>query len=194
MTRFASAIIFFLLSPATVNGFQFDSWTSGISVREAMAIARDKDIPILKEGIVSINKHFNPDVMKYVATAHEFYYNADLLGEHAKVNLTFTPESKFLSRVKIQWSPPFKDRSFRIKLFQLLTDKYGTDAKKDKQLFFKTFSWKIDNTNRVSTRTGRSAILVEYVDLIAHGQEQKELKKRQQEIWRQSKDKDASKF
>lgn len=64
-----------------------------------MAIARDKDIPILKDGIISVNKHFDPNVMKYVDTEHEFYYQADLLGEHAKVYLIFTPESKFLSTI-----------------------------------------------------------------------------------------------
>lgn len=55
-----------------------------MSVREAMAVAQDKDIPILKEGLVSVNKHFNPDVMKYVGAASEFYYHADLLGNMQK--------------------------------------------------------------------------------------------------------------
>jgi hypothetical protein len=31
------------------NAFQFDSWTSGMSLRQAIALAQDKDIPILKE-------------------------------------------------------------------------------------------------------------------------------------------------
>lgn len=59
-------------------------------------------------------------------------------------------------------SGPFKDRSFQTKRFQLLTA-----------------AWAIDKTNRVSMRTGENAILVEYVDMIAHEQEQKESKKRQ---------------
>jgi len=194
MTKFASALIFFLLSPATVSAFQFDSWRSGISVREAMAIARDKDIPIVKDGIISVNKHFDPNVMKYADTAYEFYYNTDLLGEHAKVYLIFTPESKFLSTIKIQWNAPFKDRSFQTKLFQLLTGKYGNYARKERQIFYETSTWTIDKTNRVSMRTGGNAIVAEYVDMIAYEQGQKESKKRQQENWRQSKDKDAIKF
>jgi hypothetical protein len=58
-------------------------------------------------------------------------------------------------------SGPFKDRSFQTKRFQLLTA-----------------AWTIHKTNRVSMRTGKNAILVEYVDMIAHEQEQKESKKR----------------
>jgi hypothetical protein len=60
-------------------------------------------------------------------------------------------------------SGPFKDRSFQTKRFQLLTA-----------------AWAIDKTNRVSMRTEGNAILVEYVDMIAHEQEQKESKKRQE--------------
>ena len=194
MTRFASALIVFFLSPATVSAFQFDSWRSGMSVREAMAVAQDKDIPIVKDGIISVNKHFDQKVMKYVDTAYEFYYHADLLGEHAKVNLIFTPESKFLSTIKIQWFAPFKDRSFQTKLFQLLTGKYGNYAKKERQIFYEISTWTIDKTNRVSMRTGRNAILAEYLDMIAYEQGQKESKKRQEENWRKSKDNDASKF
>jgi hypothetical protein len=69
-----------------------------------MAIAQEKDIFILRGGLISGGKHFNPDVStKYLDTAHEFYYNSDLLGKRAKINLIFTPESKFLSTVRIQW-------------------------------------------------------------------------------------------
>ena len=74
-------------------------------------------------------------------------------------------------------SGPFKDRSFQTKRFQLLTA-----------------AWAIDKTNRVSMRTGENAILVDYVDMIAHEQEQKESKKRQEKNWRQSKDHETSNF
>jgi hypothetical protein len=43
-------------------------------------------------------------------------------------------------------------------------------------------------------RTGGNAIVAEYLDMIAYEQGQKESKKRQQENWRQSTDKDASEF
>ncbi|MGE5212578.1 MAG: hypothetical protein ACM3NN_02665 [Nitrospirota bacterium] len=194
MATLASVLILFLLTPATANAFQFDSWRSGMSVREAMAVAQDKDIPILREGVISMNKHFDASVMNHIATANEFYYRADLLGEPAKVNLTFTPASKFLSTINVHWNAPFKDRAFQTKLFQLLTGKYGNYAKRERQIFFETSTWAIDKTNRVSMRTGGNSILVEYLDTIAYEQAQKEAKKKQDENWRQSKDKDASKF
>ncbi len=194
MRRFFLSLLFLLLTSASSNAFQFDSWRSGMSVREAMAVAQDKDIPIVKDGIISVNKHFDQKVMKYVDTAYEFYYHADLLGEHAKVNLIFTPVSKFLSTIKIQWGAPFKDRSFQTKLFQLLTGKYGNYAKKERQIFYETSTWTIDKTNRVSMHTGGNAILADYVDMTADEQGQKESKKKQEENWRQSTDKDAGKF
>jgi hypothetical protein len=99
-----------------------------------------------------------------------------------------------LSSVKIQWNAPFKGRAFQTKVFQLLTSKYGNYAKREKQIFFETSTWAIDKKNGVSMRTGGNSITVEYVDTIAHEQGQKESKNRQEENWRQSKDKDASKF
>ncbi len=165
-----------------------------MSVREAMAVAQDKDIPILKDGIVSVNKHFDQKVMQFADTANEFYYNAELLGEHARINLLFTPESKFLSSLKIQWGAPFKDRSFQTKLVELLSGKYGNQPKKERQIFFRTSTWTIDKTNVVSMRTGGNSILVEYVDLIAYQQGQKESKKRQDQNWQHATNKDASKF
>jgi hypothetical protein len=194
MRRFFLSLLFLLLTSASSNAFQFDSWRLGMSVREAMAVAQDKDIPIVKDGIISVNKHFDQKVMKYVDTANDFYYRADLLDEHAKVNLIFTPESKFLSTIKIQWRAPFKDRAFQTKLFQLLTGKYGSYAKKQRQIFYEISTWTIDKTNWVSMRTGGNAILAEYLDMTAYEQGQKESKKRQEENWRQSKDKDAGKF
>ena len=110
------------------------------------------------------------------------------------MNLLFTPKSKFLSTVKIQWGAPFNDRSFQTKLFPLLTGNYGNYAKKDRQIFYETSTWAIDKTNLVSMRTGGNAILAEYVDRVAYEQGQKESKKRQEKNRRQSKDKDASKF
>jgi hypothetical protein len=86
MTRVAPFLLLIQVIPMVAYAFQFDMWTSGISSREAMAMARNKNIPIIREGIVSINKHFDPNVsMKYIDTAHEFYYRANLLGETQKL-------------------------------------------------------------------------------------------------------------
>jgi hypothetical protein len=130
--------------------------------------------------------------MKYVNAAYEFYYQADLLGEHAKVNLTFTPQSKFLSTVKILWNAPFKDRAFQTKLIQLLTGNYGNYAKRGKQYFSKPLPGRSTKPIACPMRTGGNSSLVEYLDMTAHEQGQKESKKRQEENWRQSKD--ARKF
>lgn len=166
-----------------------------MSSREAMAIARDKDIPVIREGLVSIIKHFDPSTStKYIDSAHEFYYNSSLLGENAKTNLIFTPESKVLSTVRIQWTGVSNKDGFRQVVFETLKSKYGNHVKKEKQIFFETLFWAIDKTNQVSMKTSANQILVEYIDLTAHEIGQKELRVRKDEIRHDAKSKDASKF
>ena len=170
-------------------------WTSGISSREAMAIARDKDIPVVKAGIATINKHFDPKASsKYIDSAHEFYYKTILLGENAKTNLVFTPESKFLSAVQIQWAGVSNKDGFKQVVFDMLKSKYGNYIKKDKQIFFETFFWPIDKTNQVSMKTSASQISVEYLDRSVHELGQNEVKIKKDENRRDAKSKDAGKF
>jgi len=82
MKQFAPRLILLQLIPTAAYAFQFDVWTSGMSGREVMAIARDTDIPIIREGLVSVNKHSYPNASThYIDSAHEFYYKTNLLGE-----------------------------------------------------------------------------------------------------------------
>jgi hypothetical protein len=45
--------------------------------------------------MITVNKRFHPQVRKY-SDATDFYYNTNLLGHFAKVELAFTPSSKKL--------------------------------------------------------------------------------------------------
>lgn len=178
-----------------VNAFQFDTWTSGMSSREAMAIARDKDIPLVKEGLVSTSKRFNADAsVKYVDSADNFYYRTSLLGKNAKINLIFTPESKFLHTLRIQWAGSTKKDGFGQFVFETLTSKYGNHSSKEKDMFFETFFWRIDETNQVSMKTRANVLSVEYLDFTAHAVAQKEFNTKREQRQRDSKKKDAGKF
>ena len=166
-----------------------------MSSREAMAIARDKDIPVIRAGLVSINKHFDPNTsVKYIDRAHEFYYNTALLSENAQINLIFTPESKFLSAVRIQWGGMSAKDGFRQVVFDTLKGKYGNYGRKEKQIFFETLFWAIDKTNQVSMKTSANQISVEYIDLTVHGLGQKEVRGKKDENQRDAQSKDAAKF
>jgi hypothetical protein len=195
MKNLAWFLILLHFVPTVAYSFQFDTWTSGTSSREALAIARDRDIPVVREGLVSINKHFDPNAStKYIDNAHDFYYKTTLLGKNAKVNLIFTPESKFLSAVRIKWlEVPSKD-GFKQEVIDTLTSKYGQYLKKENQMFFETLLWAIDKTNRVSMRTGANQISVEYLDLTVHATGQKEVDRKKSAERGNAKAKDASKF
>jgi hypothetical protein len=87
------------------SGFVFDVWRSGISIYEFMDIAERNDVPIHRDGLISINKHFNPAMSrKYADTAGKFYYKDQIMGKWARVDLVFTPKSKKLYTLSINWS------------------------------------------------------------------------------------------
>lgn len=195
MKNVAWSLLLLHFVPTVAYSFQFDTWTSGTSSREAFAIARDRDIPIVREGLISVNKHLDPNAStKYIDSAHDFYYNTTLLGKSAKVNLIFTPQSKLLSAVRIKWfNVPSKD-AFKQEVFDTLTSKYGSYLKKENQMFFEILIWTIDKTNRVSMRTGSNQISVEYLDLTLHATGQKEVDMKKSDERRTEKAKDARKF
>ena len=86
------------------NGFKFDIWQSGISVRQAIDIAETNDIPFHRGGLISANKSFNPKMCKpYADKATEFYYKDQILGKWANIHLNFTPVSKQLYSVQIKF-------------------------------------------------------------------------------------------
>ena len=95
------------------DAFQFDTWTSGMSIREAMAIARDKDIPLVKEGLISISKRFHPDAsVKYVDSAHNFYYIIKGTGYFSLRSVDLAGAAYFRGRT----FPPFQLASLRSRM------------------------------------------------------------------------------
>ena len=196
MKKLAWLSILLHFAPTVVYSFQFDNRTSGTSSREVLTIARSQDSPVVKEGLVSTNKHFDPNTStKYIDSAHDYCYKTTLLGRNAKVNLIFTPGSKFLSTVQIKWLGVPAQDGFKQDAFDTLTSKYDHYRKREIQLLFETLTWAIDQTNRVSMRTGANQISVEYLDLTVNAAgRQKEVAIKQSEEQRNSKTKDASKF
>jgi len=81
-----ATVIFDKEVTAPSDGFSFDIWKSGLTVAEAIVLAKVNDIPLHKAGLISVNKHFNPKMcLPYANIATEFDYKAQILGRQAKI-------------------------------------------------------------------------------------------------------------
>jgi hypothetical protein len=127
------------------EGFHFDGWQSGMNIGEILAVAKRHDIPLHKDGIISINKKFNPVTSsKYAKTATQYYYNTKLLGKYAKVDLFLTPYSKRLHTLSINWHGMANKNNragFEEELIETLSEKYGSPGKRYDQPLVKTKTW-----------------------------------------------------
>jgi hypothetical protein len=149
------------------DGFLFDIWQSGLTVAEVIDLAEDRDIPLHKGGMVSINKHFNPKVCRpYANTATEFDYNALLLGRQARIEMKFTPTSKKLYSIKLVWGGTgiSKKSEFRDRVEAMLIEKYGRPVKVQNHIIYKTYDFQINQFSTVTMRPGGNYVMLEYLD------------------------------
>jgi len=147
------------------GAFKFDKWFSGMSIEEAMKLAENYDIPLHKAGLISGGKHFDPNVSrKYAKTVTRFYYKENLLGKPSTVTLSFSPLSKLLWSVGVNWSGISTKSEFRNDVESLLSEKYGKPKAHGRDLFYDTISWKISEISIVSMKVGAGSINVNYVD------------------------------
>jgi len=87
--------------------------------------------------------------IKYSGAIH-FYYNTNLLGHFAKFELFFTPDSKRLHTVKIQWAgQKTKDTRLATEIISMISEKYGKPKKQGKRLSFKDTEWITEDANRI---------------------------------------------
>lgn len=146
------------------DGFQFDVWSFGISVSKAISIAENHDTPLHRQGIISMNKSFHPMVWKHSGTATRFYYNTNLLGHFAKVELYFTPISKSLHTVRIVWpNQRTKDPKLTNEIFSMISDKYGDHQRKGNKLFYKATKWITEDSNQIELQVHSTSIALSYL-------------------------------
>lgn len=144
------------------SSFQFDIWPFGISVVQAIDVAEQNNIPLHKSGIISINKTFHPQVKKYSDATH-FYYNTNLLGHFAKVELIFTPASKKLHTVNIRWlNQNANDAKLANEISTMISEKYGKHKKKGKKLYYFTAEWITEEKNQIEMRSRSTEISLIY--------------------------------
>jgi hypothetical protein len=156
----------------------FDIWTLGMDIDEMMRVAERNDIPLRKEGLIGINKHFHSSVRKYAQSATQFYYDCELMGRWAKVKLNFTPTSKQLSKITLQWRGlnANNQTQFKGEIEELLISKYSAPVRRyAENLFFERTEWEAHKTGTISMRSSRGAVDVEYTDKKYANQEKAEI-------------------
>ena len=143
--------------------FQFDVWPFGCTVLQTIDIAEKNDIPLHKHGIITVNKHFHPMVRKYSDAIH-FYYNTNLLGLFAKVELFFTPKTKQLYSVQINWlNQKTRDSVLVKEIGTMISDKYGKPAKTGRKLFYNTTQWISKDANQIIMKVHSTAVYLQYI-------------------------------
>lgn len=150
-----------------ITGFRFDIWQSGITIREAIKIAKTNNKPFHRSGLLSVNKVFNPKMCRpYANTATEFYYKDQIFGRLAKLNFNFTPTGKRLYSLDVAFSGPgiSKNTEFRKQIEALLKEKYGAPATNSNHIVYKNYDWKINDNATVTMRLGGNNVHVIYTD------------------------------
>ncbi|MGD8950794.1 MAG: hypothetical protein PVG62_08595 [Desulfobacterales bacterium] len=175
----------------------FDIWTLGMDIDDMMRAAERNDIPLRKEGLIGINKHFQSSVRKYAQSATQFYYDCEHMGRWAKVKLNFTPTSKQLSKITLQWRGLNADNQtqFTGEIEELLISKYSAPVRRyAENLFFDRTEWEAHKTGTISMRSSHGAVDVEYTDKIFDNQEKAEIQNIQGEKKERYQSKDSGKF
>lgn len=147
------------------NDFQFDVWPFGCTVLQAIDIAERNDLPLHKHGIITVNKKFHPMIRKYSDATH-FYYNTNLLGHFAKVELFFTAKTKHLYAVQINWpNQKTKNSTLLNEIGSMISDKYGKPVKSGRKLFYDTTRWVSKDANQIIMKVHSTAIFLQYIHI-----------------------------
>jgi len=193
-------LFFTLIFLSTLSSaFTFDIWESKITLDEAIQIAESNDIPLHKDGSISINKKFDIRFLylKKYPNNRVFSYSTTLLNKRANVMLYFTKHSKELYSVKIRWGMYTKD--FMNTLYQLLDKKYGQKkvvipSNIGELILYKTRQWQPDKNTLVQNKTSIGTTDLTYYDIEETHKEEEERKKIQIEKKEKALIKDANKF
>lgn len=187
-------VLLICCNPADLFAFNFDAWHSGMSLDEVLTISEKKDLPIRRDGFISLNKHFDPKTSwSYADKARIFYYDTKLVNEPAKVTLIFTKESRQLYEVKIYWQGINVKKTLPGAVEDMVRKKYGNSTERRK-LFSKDKIWHLDKENQlVMTKTG-AALQLRYLNLVLEKKDSHEKKRDEDFKGEQGIKKDLNKF
>ena len=142
-------------TPASVGvvDFGFDFWKLGMPIGEVMAVAERNDVPLHREGLISVNKQFNPKMCRpYMDTHSRFEYRQMLLGYPAKVTLVFTPKSRRLALIQVHLSPNSSAPGISPNntVMSVMSEKYGQPRKLPRNIMQKNAcQWRASDKNTI---------------------------------------------
>jgi hypothetical protein len=184
--------------PDSQGGFTFDMWNSGIHLSEVLDVAARHDIPLRPQGILTVDKHFNRKLLEdHLTTRHFFEYRSELFGKWATVYLSFTPQSRLLSTVKVHFygSSISRQSTFRQDLQKVLINQHGRPLRTAPSgPLIESVYWRKGERTSVELRAGSGFVEVIYKDfeVVRTGQmEQFDIDQKRQDTFRAS---DAAKF
>jgi hypothetical protein len=177
------------------GSFQFDIWKSGITINEAMKIAKSNDLPIKPVGIINSAVNFKSSIYKYINSVDNFYYKTKLIGKNAEVTLCFTPTSRLLYKLTVHfYNIGAENDEYQDEIKSMLQTKYGKPLKTSKQLFGDSRDWSINNKYTVSMVTVADKINIVYSDNALDNKNTVEKQKKKDKEKSKYHEKDANKF
>jgi len=191
--------ILLILFSNLASAFSFDVWDSKITLKEAIQIAKENNIPLRKDGGLSIKKGFYaPNLyLKKYPNNRVFRYHTKLLNENASVFLYFTKNSKKLYNIKIQWGKSNKE--FLSTIYELMDKKYGKrqisiPKNIGDYIFNISRQWRPDKETIIQTKKSMGLITLFYYDIEETHNEEREQKEIKLEKKKKALIKDANKF
>lgn len=152
------------LSAKQVMAFEFDGFQSGLTLRQVLGIAQQRDLGVKdgqKAGISG--SHFNEKLFRETSKIIFLTYHTDLLGERVSVDLQFTPQNKRLFFVKFYIKTAHK---YLEGLTSVLDKKYGAH-KKSSGLLFKmqnSKDWNVDERTEIKIVKNMAGYSLQYAD------------------------------
>jgi len=189
-------IILLLFSNFSI-AFSFDIWKSKLTLREAIQIAKQKNIPLHKNGLIVIGKKFDERYLRLDQYPKNrlFKYSTTLLNKKATVSLYFSITSKKLYNLKIHWIT--SDKKFINVVYNLLDKKYGKRESFSNIrdfIFFKKYQWNPDKETKIITKSSSAGIKISYYDIQESHNNDKEKKIIKSDRKKNALIKDANKF
>ena len=135
----------------------FHPWKLGQTIDEVVSLCQRYDYPLHRDGLISVNKHFNPKMcMPYISSHAKFNYKTTTYGYPSVVTLEFNPDTKRLESVGTRIRKPnnVKSDDFMAIIGRKLARSYGDPNSRSRN-----WNW-LSESNVVSLSNGNSVAVV----------------------------------
>jgi len=151
--------------PSVSFAITFDIWETGMSINEVVGLAREHDIPIMREGIIAIRNKFDPKLIDdNFYKASTLYYRTNLSGRDSIVYLKLTDNPKFVHEIEVRLFGITDRELFAKEMLGILSKKYGS-YKEVRETVFKGYKWSPDKYSQVLMRVTGAEASITYIDL-----------------------------